>query len=170
MLYLLDANTLIDANRDYYGINQVKEYWEWLIYLGEELRVKIPIEIYEEITDGKNDQLSEWAKKARTKKALLFDEEVNISFVRKVTKVGYAENLNDIEIEHLGRDPFLIAYAMVDPVNRILVTTENSKPSAQRHNKKIPDVAAKFNIKVINPFRFGHDLGFRTDWHNHLFI
>ena len=30
MLSLLDANTLTDANRDYYGIGQVNESREWL--------------------------------------------------------------------------------------------------------------------------------------------
>ena len=35
VLYLLDANTLIDANRDYYGIGQVDEYWEWLVHCGK---------------------------------------------------------------------------------------------------------------------------------------
>lgn len=168
LLYLLDANTLIDANRDYYGINQVKEYWDWLIYLGEKSKVKIPIEIYEEIIEGKSDILTLWAKRIQTKNALLLDEEVDISHVREVTSLGYAMDLNDIEVENLGKDPFLIAYAMADPGNRILVTTENSRPSAKRQNKKIPDVAKKFNIRVINPFKFGHDLGFRTDWYHQI--
>ena len=34
MLYLLDANVLIDANRDYYQIERVPEFWEWLISCG----------------------------------------------------------------------------------------------------------------------------------------
>jgi len=36
MLYLLDANVLIDANRDYYPIARIPEFWEWLVYHGEE--------------------------------------------------------------------------------------------------------------------------------------
>jgi len=61
MFYLLDANVLIDANRDYYLINRVPEFWEWLIHMGGLGRVKIPIEVYKEITNGK-DELSQWAK------------------------------------------------------------------------------------------------------------
>ena len=30
VLYLLDANVLIDANRDYYPIHRVPEFWDWL--------------------------------------------------------------------------------------------------------------------------------------------
>lgn len=62
----------------------------------------------------------------------MLDKEVDISHVREVTSSGYAMDLHDIEVENLGKDPFLIAYAMVDPGNRILVTTENS-----RRGKKI---------------------------------
>ncbi len=40
---------MIDANRDYYGIDRVPEFWEWLEYQGSQGKVKIPLEIYEEI-------------------------------------------------------------------------------------------------------------------------
>jgi hypothetical protein len=30
MIYLLDANTLIDAKRDYFEFERVPEFWEWL--------------------------------------------------------------------------------------------------------------------------------------------
>ena len=47
MLYILDANVLIDANRDYYPIQRIPEFWEWLVHVGQSTAVKIPIEIYE---------------------------------------------------------------------------------------------------------------------------
>lgn len=167
VLYLLDANTLIDANRDYYGIGQVDEYWEWLVYFGEQGRIKIPVEIYEELQAG-SDALSAWAKQGETKKTLKFTEEVDIALVRRVTEDGYADDLTDIEIEKLGCDPFLVAYALVNPKNRVIVTTERSKPRAKRANRKVPDVCAQFGIRSCNAFAFGHELGFRTDWRDHL--
>lgn len=167
MLYLLDANTLIDANRDYYGIGRVDEYWEWLIHLGQESRVKIPIEMLEEIKVG-SDALSAWAKAPETEAALRLDEEVDIELVRRVIEEGYAPDLTDIEIEEIGRDPFLIAYALVDQRNRVIVTTERSKPKAQRKNRKVPDVARQFGIRACTAFEFGHELEFRTDWRKRL--
>ena len=133
MLYLLDANTLIDANRDYYRIGYVDEYWEWLIHCGEEGQVRIPLEMYEELKAG-SDALSKWTKSAETEAALRFDEEVDIDLVRRVIKEGYAPDLTDIEIEEIGRDPFLIAYALADAESRVIVTTERSKPKAQRRS------------------------------------
>jgi hypothetical protein len=32
MIYLLDANILITASRNYYPIDRVPEFWEWLVY------------------------------------------------------------------------------------------------------------------------------------------
>lgn len=61
MLYLLDANVLITAKNQYYEFGRVDQYWEWLAFQGEQGHVKIPIEIYEEITVGKDD-LAAWAK------------------------------------------------------------------------------------------------------------
>ena len=113
MLYLLDANVLIDANRDYYPIDRVPEFWEWLADAGENDRVKIPLEVYEEIKEG-DDGLAEWIKNDQNKEALLFDEDVDVSLVSRVTDDGYADDLSDDEVEKIGRDPFLVAHALAD--------------------------------------------------------
>ena len=39
MLYLLDANTLIDAKRDYYPISRGPEFWDWIIYQGKQGKI-----------------------------------------------------------------------------------------------------------------------------------
>lgn len=166
MLYLRDANVLIDANRDYYPIGRVDEYWTWLVHHGEQGRVKVPIEIYEEIKEGKGgkDALAQWAKKAETEGALCFVEEVDIDLVRKVTNEGYAADLTDIEIEEIGRDPFLIAYALKDSAGRCVITTETSKPRSKRQNRKVPDVCSQFGVRWFNAFEFVKKLDFRTNW------
>lgn len=164
MLFLLDANVLIDANRDYYPIGRVDEYWEWLVFQGQNANVKIPIEIYDEIKSGKKDELSKWAKEPATEKAMRIDEDVDIDLVQKVIEEGYAPDLTDIEIVSVGRDPFLIAYAMADPGDRVVVTTEVSKSSTKRQNRKVPDVCDQFKIQWMNAYKFGHALDFRTDW------
>ena len=35
MRYLLDANVLIDADRDYYPLGRVPEFWDWLLHQSE---------------------------------------------------------------------------------------------------------------------------------------
>ena len=41
MLFLLDTNVLIDANRDYYALDRVPEFWDWLVHFGTEGQVKM---------------------------------------------------------------------------------------------------------------------------------
>lgn len=165
MLYLLDANVLIDANRDYYPISRVPEFWDWLVHIGENDLAKIPLEIYEEIKDGKDD-FTNWARTNATETALLFTEEVVESLVARVIDEGYADDLADDEIEKIGRDPFLVAYALVAPSERCVVTTEVSKPRRQRANRHLPDVCQKFGIETYNTFGFVRNLDFSTSWHS----
>lgn len=163
MLFLLDANVLIDANRDYYSIGRVPEFWEWLIHQGNQGNVKIPLEIYEELKRG-NDDLTAWIKSEATKSALLLNEEVEVGLVSTVIDQGYAPNLTDDEIEGLGRDPFLIAYALKFQNDRWVVTTEISKPRRIRANRHVPDVCNSFGISWCNTFEFVRRLNFSTSW------
>jgi hypothetical protein len=163
LLYLLDANVLIDANRDFYPLKRVPEFWVWLISQGEGGRVALPVEQYEEIKNGK-DNLAQWTKQTEVKSALLFSEEVNPSLVARVTEAGYATDLTDDEVERIGRDPFLVAYALASKDDRCVVTTEVSKPKRLRANRHIPDVCQDINVRCCHIFEWLRELDFRTDW------
>ncbi|MEX2530780.1 MAG: DUF4411 family protein [Gemmatimonadota bacterium] len=162
MLYLLDANVLIDANRDYYPLERIPEFWEWLQYHGQRGTVSVPPEIFDEL-EAKKDALSEWLKSSNAKQALIFEEEPNPVLVSRVV-AAYAPDLSDDEIEQLGRDPFLIAYALAEPDVRRVVTTETSKPSRIRANRHVPDVCKDLGVTCLTAFRFFQDLDFRTGW------
>jgi hypothetical protein len=169
MLYLLDANTLIDAKRDYFQFERVPEFWGWLQYQGEIGNIKVPLEIYEEFeearkADGSRDELSEWAVSLEVRDALLLAEDADPGLVALVTTTGYAADLADDEIEKIGRDPFLIAYAHADPAGRTIVSTEVSKPSRLRANRRVPDVCRDLGIRCINNFNLLNELDFRTGW------
>ncbi len=163
MLYLLDANVLIDANRDYYPMERVPEFWEWLAHVGQNGDVKIPREIYEEIKDG-TDALGAWSKEKEIEAALLLDGDVEVALVAQVTNDAYAPDLTDIEVEKIGRDPFLIAYALADQNSRCVVTTEASKPNSQRANRRVPDICDQFGVPWQNTFSFVRTLNFSTNW------
>src|SRR6267142_3155570 len=160
LLYLLDANILITAANTYYGINRVPEFWSWLQHQGTSGRVKVPLETYEEILAGKDDdELLDWAKKDTNRKALIFDEVSKPDLVQRVVREGYANDLTDDEVEKLGRDPFLIAYGLVN-ANRCITTTEVSKPTKTRHNRHIPDVCATLKLSCCGPWDLNRHLGF----------
>ncbi len=169
MLYLLDANTLIDAKRDYYPIDRVPEFWDWLVSHGNQGNIKIPIEVYEEFSDtkdkdGNKDTLAAWAEQTEVKEALLFKEEAEQDLVARITYGGYVANPTDDELETIGRDPFLLLYALKALENRCIVTTESSKPSRRGANRHIPDVCRDFSIICINNFQMIRQMDFSTNW------
>jgi hypothetical protein len=165
-MHLLDANVLITAHNSYYSLEQVPQFWAWIREKGEAGLIKMPREIFEEIKDGSSDEQADllygWVSDEANKAALLLNEEPDPALVKQVVENGYGQNLTDDEVEEIGRDPFLIAYALVDVVNRVVVTTETSRPSAKRQNRKIPDVCDDLGVQCCNTFVLTKHLGFRA--------
>ena len=162
MLYLLDANVLIDANRDYYPIERVPQFWEWLVAMGDQGNVKLPQEIYEEIVvprPANPDLLVDWLVVNRGR--LMLEEPAVVELVSRVTEEGYGRDLTDEEIEKVGRDPFLIAYALTNSQNRRVVTNERSRPTRERANRHIPDVCRDLGIVCCDTFALIRELDFR---------
>jgi len=165
-MHLLDANVLITAHSQYYPIDQVPQFWAWLKQMGQNGEIKMPAEILDEIKDGSTDEeadaLYAWISDDDNRQALLLNEEPDPALVQQVLDNGYGQNLNDNELEEVGRDPILIAYALRDPAGRCVVTTEVSKPSKLRQNRKVPDVCADLNVECCNTFALTKKLGFKA--------
>jgi len=98
------------------------------------------------------------------KDVLRLKETANPTIVNKVVTEGYAPDLTDDELEEIGRDPFLIAYALIRPNDRCVVTVEVSAPGKQRQNRRVPDVCSTFGVPCQNPFQVYRSLGFNTAW------
>ena len=165
MIYLLVASVLISAHSQYYSIDRVPEFWDWLQYMAQQGHLKMPIEIFEEVKDGPKDKdlLFDWLQAEANKNAIILAGEADPGLVQQVITTGYAADLNDNEIEQLGRDPFLIAHAIAGS-GRCVVTVEVSQPSKKRQNRKIPDVCKALGVKCCDPFTFARELAFSTDW------
>lgn len=167
-LYLLDANVLITANRDYYSMEMVPVLWEWLLHMAECGHVKMPIETLEEVRDGggkvKKDALVTWLNHADVYEKLVLQEDTSPEIISSVIARGYAPDLDETELEEVGRDPFLIAYAVTDPENRIVVSIEVSAPAKKRANRRVPDVCHDNGVSVCNTFTMLRELGFKTTW------
>jgi hypothetical protein len=166
VLYLLDANVLITASNTYYPLDSVPEFWAWLAHQGSIQNIRMPIEIFEEVKDGgsevEKDLLFGWIQ--TNKAALLLMDEADPELVTRVVEEGYGSDLTDNEIEQIGRDPFLIAYALASPAVRCVVTTETSAPRKQRQNRKIPDVCTSLGVTCCDTFAMLRALGFSTKW------
>jgi hypothetical protein len=158
-LHLIDANVLIRAHEDYYPLDRIPQFWAWLLAMAEAVTIKIPIQIYNEVAHSRG-MLAEWLRRPDVRTALVLAEPTDLARVQRVLSQGYARDLTDVEIEGIGQDPFLIAAALGGPAG-VVVTREASKPSAQRANRRIPDVCATFGITAITDFALFRTLNFR---------
>lgn len=130
MLYLLDASVMIRAHEDYYPIDRISQFWAWLAGLGANGTVKVPYEIYQEIAVS-TGPLHDWLTDTAISEAMLLDMTTAPNHLNQVLTGGYAPDLNDSEIEEIGQDPFLIAYALAHPAETTIVTKEVSAPASR---------------------------------------
>ena len=161
MRYLLDANVLIDADRDYYPLDRIPEFWEWMVHQSEQDIIAIPLEMYGEVCEGKG-ALVNWLKKHKA--SMILDADTDPALVQRVLSQGYASDLTEVEIEKIGKDPFIVAYALASEAPTAVVTTEISKPSKTRANRRLPDVCQAFGIRSINTFQLVRERNFSTNW------
>lgn len=159
MLYLADANVLIRAQGDYYPIERIPQFWNWLRLCAEQGVIKLPHEIFEEIAAGK-DSLTDWLVSPEVATVIKYAESVNPVVLNQVLSHGYAPDLNDSELEEVGQDPFLIAYALTNPAGITVVSKEVSAPSKQRANRRVPDVCKTLGVRCINDFELYRELQF----------
>ncbi len=161
-MYLIDANVLIRADADFYALDRIPQFWDWVTEQGNHGTIKIPREIYDEVV-GHDDPLANWLKEDEHKDALLLDEEADPDLVQQVLIDGYMANdprFDDAQIQKIGRDAFLVAYAVAD-ATRVIVTREVSAPSKELGNRKVPDVCDDCGIEWTTDYELYRLLDFR---------
>lgn len=158
MPYLLDANVFIRANEDYYPIERVPQFWDWLMVQAIAGTVKTPLEILDEV--HATGDFGKWMGQKEVREALALNEEVDPKIFNNVLNSAYASDLNDTELEEIGRDPFLLAYALMGK-ERTVVTKETSRPSKLRDRRKVPDACGIMKVRWITDFAFYRELDFR---------
>ena len=111
MLYLIDANVLIRAHEDYYPLDRVPQFWTWLERGALAGQIKMPFEIHNEIAISRGP-LKNWICDRHIRQALILDEEADAELVDRELTEGYGDGLTDSDLEKIGQDLFLIAYAV----------------------------------------------------------
>lgn len=138
-------------------------FWDWLYQEAIDGHIKMPFEIYREIAVSNKGQLKDWINDPDIKHALILDEEVDGDLFNTAMDDGYANDLTDHEMDQIGNDPFLVAYALLETGGRTVVTKEVSKPSRTRAKRQLPDVCAQFGISCIDDFDLYRLRDFRID-------
>jgi len=160
-MHLLDANVLIRADADFYPLDRIPQFWDWLIEKGDDGVVKIPIEIHAEIAAG-NDRLADWISENDIKAALLLDEAPDPALVQQALNSGYQAqhpDFNDGELLKIGRDAFLVAYGLAD-ASRVIVTREVSKRTKRLGSSKLPDACDDCGVNWTSDYEMYRLLDF----------
>ncbi len=167
MQYLLDANVLITANATYYEKGRVPHFWDWLAGEAVKGTVKIPQQIFEEITPSSKDwDFADWISASESNLSLA--ENISDRHLIRVLQDGYELEPSTIA-ESLPvsdrNDVMLISYALAGNGNRCVVTLEskqeNAPPTLKPNRRKIPYVCRKLDIRHLDTFDFIRELDFR---------
>lgn len=160
-MFLIDANVLITAKNTYYPLEHIPQFWDWLIVQGEADTIKMPREIYDEVSGG-TDDLADWIKREDSRDALLLDENADLALIQKALRIGYQSNdpsFTDSELIKVGRDAFLVGYGLANS-NRTVVTKEVTKRTKRLGATRLPDACDDCGVSWCDDFTMYRTLDF----------
>jgi hypothetical protein len=131
-VYVVDSNFFIQAHRASYPLDVATSFWNKVIQLAEEGKIVSIDKVKNEIFKNEDD-LKQWC-------------EINLPdyFFKDTSTIipQYSQVADEA-------DAWLIAHALVDPAQIVLVTHELSEPN--RKNKvKIPDACIANGVQYCN--------------------
>jgi ribosomal protein L7Ae-like RNA K-turn-binding protein len=150
-MYLLDANTYIQAKNVYYQMSFCPAYWAWLDQQFEASTVASIQLVYDELVDG-DDELSEWVKERKAHFMPVSSDAIQDKFVEVAQ---YAAELDGKKPENVAEflakaDPWLVATAAVSGAT--VVTHESLVPESST-KVKIPNICKEFGVPYISTFQ-----------------
>jgi len=161
-VYLVDSNFFIQAHRYTYPLDVVKGFWTKVKELADTGTIisidKVKAELYD-----KNDDLETWCK-ANLPASFFYDTSTVMSeygtiSVWAASKAShYLPNAISEFLDADEADAFLIAFALTDHQNRIIVTHERSQPDIKR-KVKIPEPCDELGVSYINTIEMFRQLG-----------
>ncbi|MYL23678.1 DUF4411 family protein [Halomonas alkaliantarctica] len=151
MMYLLDANTYIQAKNLHYQMGFCPAYWSWLdLQYKNSLLASIQT-VYEELADG-DDVLSEWVKDRKEHFLPVSRDEIQDQFSHVAQYVAELKGKKpEFVAEFLAKaDPWLVATAAV--IGGTVVTHEVPVPENSA-KVKIPNICGAFGVPYITTFQ-----------------
>lgn len=164
--YLLDADILIRAKNDHYGMDFCPAFWEWLIKARKAGQVCSIKAVCDELIqkadpddeEEEEDDLSKWVKSDGSCLFLPHDQLMADKMPIVSLWASGQQYTQGAVSTFLGcADYFLVTYALAH--GHTIVTHE--KASDSRNKLKIPDACRGLNVKCVKPFEMLRALGAR---------
>ncbi|MCC6270439.1 MAG: DUF4411 family protein [Microbacteriaceae bacterium] len=157
-MYLLDANVFITAKNNYYGVDFVPGFWEWIAeeYLVNDLR---SIAAVRDELLAQEDALTAWAREM-PQDFWLEELETDVSSLRAIaswTMTGDPRFMQQARTDFLATADYRLV-AQAHAGGHVVVTHEAPQPGGKKRIK-IPDVCAEFDVEQREPFELFRELG-----------
>lgn len=160
-VYIVDSNFFIQAHRDTYPLDIAHSYWNKVRQLAHAGKIISIDKVKDELYD-KNDELEAWCKANLPDDFFKDTTEIIPEYQQVIAWAATRMNhyLPKAFNEFLAADEadaFIVAYALADPAERIIVTQEVSNP--QRKNKiKIPEPCQALHVRYIRSMELFREL------------
>ncbi len=161
-LFIVDSNFFIQAHRATYPLDVAISFWDKVKKLACQERIVSLDKVRKELFD-RNDDLENWCRTNLPENFFRNSSEAINEYIKvshwAISKSNHylPKAINEF-LDSEEADAFLIAYAMADLPNRIIVTQEISQP--ERRNKiKIPEPCDYFKIRYVNTIEMFRLLG-----------
>lgn len=153
MIYLLDANSFIEAKNRHYRMNVVPGFWEWLTTQQQNISLQSIIPVFDELTisKGNPDDLALWAIKNKSLFISTTNQEIQQEFASIANYLVTHPTYSQQEVTRFlsGADPWLIATAKISGAQ--IVTHEVPVPKNSK-KVKIPNIAREFEVECLDVF------------------
>jgi hypothetical protein len=161
LVYVVDANVLIEAYKGYYGFSICPGFWECLLKQHQAGRVVSIDKVRTEIADGSH--LDQWIKNIVPVSFFGSTQDRNViaAYTNLVQWVQAKSQFMPAAKSEFSRvaDGWLISYTK-SRTDHVLVTHEQLSPDAKRR-VPIPNVCEQFGVPYVDTFEMLKDLGVR---------
>ncbi len=147
MIYLLDANVFIQAERLHYGMDFCPAFWDWLLEKNEAGRVFSIEKVESELLAG-DDELTVWTQDRSDSFFIPPDDKV-LASLQSVSQWVMSQHYDAsaISVFFQAADYYLVAHAL----GRQYVVVTHERPSDGK-KVKIPNVCIGLGIRCVTPY------------------
>lgn len=162
-LYVVDSNFFIEAHRTTYPLDVAHSFWNKVKQLADAEKIISIDKVKKEIYDNHEDALKQWCV-ANLSQEFFKDTAPIVATYGKVAVWAISKRNHYLpnalaEFLHADEaDAYIVAYALADNSNRIVVTQEISEPS-RRNKVKIPEACLALGVQYCNTIEMFRQLG-----------
>ena len=159
--FVLDSNVFIQAYNDYYSMDLVPAFWDFLTEANQSGKIYSIDRVYLEL-EAKDDALFEWAKNNLSIFVPSTGADVAAVYSDMVNWVQNSQHFTDPAKHKFARvaDGWLTSYAKIHGDVVVTMETYNAKTRA---DVKIPNLCEQYDIPWTNTFGMLRRLGARFD-------